>query len=74
MSRWTDEELQELITLWPTNSVWQIAKRLNRPRWSIRSKAMRLRLDGLQPHNPDHFEHVNVNPPKRRPPKPPLAI
>ena len=47
MSRWTDEELRELITLWPTHSVSQIVKRLHRPRWAIRSKAKRLRLDGL---------------------------
>jgi len=26
MSRWTDEELRELVTLWPTNSASQIAK------------------------------------------------
>ena len=26
MSRWTDEELRELTTLWPTHSVLQIAK------------------------------------------------
>jgi hypothetical protein len=66
MSRWTDEELRELIALWPTNSLSQIAKRLHRPLWAIRSKAKRLRLDGLRPHNPD-FEHFDVGPPKRRP-------
>ena len=52
MSRWTDEELRELITLWPTNSTSQIAKRLHRLRSEIRSKAKRLRLEGLLPHNP----------------------
>jgi hypothetical protein len=52
MSRWTDEELRELITLWPTHSVRQVANRLRRPRWAILSKAKRLRLDGLPPHNP----------------------
>ena len=68
MSRWTDEELRELISLWPTHSVSQIVKRLHRPRWAIRSKAMRLRLDGLPPHNPS--ENVEtVNPPRRRPPQ-----
>jgi hypothetical protein len=77
MSRWTDEELRELITLWPTHSVSQIVKRLHRPRWAIRSKAKRLCLDGLPPHHPEHFD---VNAPKRPlpqskivPPKPPLA-
>jgi len=66
MSRWTDEELRELITLWPPHSVSQIVERLHRPRWAIRSKAKRLHLDGLSPHNPS--EGVDVgNPPKRRP-------
>ena len=70
MSRWTDDELRDLITLWPTHSVSQIAKRLRRQRSEIRSKAKRLRLDGLPPHNPsEHFEHFDVNPPKRRPPQ-----
>jgi GcrA cell cycle regulator len=65
MSRWTDEELRELATLWPTHSVPEIVKRLHRPRWAIRSKAKRLRLDGLRPHNPS--EDVDApNPQKRR--------
>jgi hypothetical protein len=55
MSRWTDEELRELITLLPTHSVSQIVKRLHCPRWAIRSKAKRLCLDGLPPHNPELF-------------------
>jgi hypothetical protein len=67
MSRWTDEELRVLITLWPTHSVLQIAKRLDRQHSAIRSKAERLRLDGRPPHNP---EHVDANLPKRRPPRP----
>ena len=66
MSRWTDEELRELTTLWPTHSVSQIVKRLHRPRAAIRSKAKRLRLDGLPPHDPS--EDVDAgNLPKRRP-------
>jgi predicted ArsR family transcriptional regulator len=64
MTRWTDEELRELVTLWPTNSASQIAKRLHRQRSAIRRKAERLRQEGLLPHNPEHFD---VNPPKRRP-------
>ena len=44
MSRWTDEELHELVTLWPTNSASQIAKRLHRQRSAM---AKRLRLEGL---------------------------
>ena len=68
MSRWTDEALRELIILWPTHSVSQIGERLRRPRWAIRSKAKRLRLDGLQPHNPSEDVEAD-NPPKRRPPQ-----
>jgi len=66
MTRWTDEELRELVALWPTNSASQIAKRLQRQLSAIRSKAEQLRLEGLPPHNPEHFD---VNPPKRRPPQ-----
>jgi hypothetical protein len=59
----TDEELRELVTLWPTNSASQIAKRLHRQRSAIRTTAMRLRQAGLLPPNlPKHFD---VNPPKR---------
>src|SRR5437588_10474114 len=69
MSSWTDEELRELITLWPTHSVSQLVKRLHRPRWAIRSKAMRLRLDGMRPHNPsEDVEADNLS--KRRPFRP----
>jgi hypothetical protein len=65
MSRWTDEELQELATLWPTHSVSELVDRLHRPRWAIRSKAKRLRLDGMRPHNPSE-DVEEINPPKRR--------
>jgi hypothetical protein len=65
MSRWTDEELREFVTLWPANSASQIAKRLHRPRSAICRKAEQLRQKGLLPRNlPKHFD---VNPPKRRP-------
>jgi hypothetical protein len=65
MSRWTDEELRELATLWAKHSMSEIVERLHRPRWAIRSKAKRLRLDGLRPHNPNEDVEA-VNPPKRR--------
>ena len=68
MSRWTDEELRELVTLWPTNSASQIAKRLHRLRSAICGKAVRLRQEGLLPHNP--AQHFDVYPSKRRPPGP----
>ena len=68
MSRWTDEELREFVTLWPTNSASQIAKRLHRPRSAICRKAEQLRQKGLLPRNlPKHFD---VNPPKRPRPGP----
>jgi hypothetical protein len=41
MSRWTDEELRELVTLWLTNSAPQIAERLHRQHAAICRKAMR---------------------------------
>jgi hypothetical protein len=68
MSRWTDEELRELVTLWPTNSASEIAKRLHRLRSAVRGKAVRLRQEGLLPPNlPKHFD---VNPANRPGPKP----
>jgi len=65
MSRWTDQELRELVTLWPTNSASQIAKQLHRRRSAICRKAERLCQEGLLPHNP--AQDFDVNPPKRRP-------
>ena len=67
MSRWTDEELRELVTLWPTNSASQIAKQLRRRRSAICRKAERLCQEGLLlPHNP--AQDFDVYPSKRRPP------
>ena len=54
MSRWTDEELRELVTLWPTNSAPQIAERLHRQPAAIRRKAMLL---GLPAANALHEKH-----------------
>jgi hypothetical protein len=67
MARWTDEELRELVTLWPTNSASQIAKQLHRRRSAICRKAERLCRDGLLPHNP--AQDFDVFPSKRRPPE-----
>jgi len=53
MSRWTDEELRELVTLWPTNSAPQIAERLHRQHAAIQRKAMLLGL--LSPYLSKHF-------------------
>jgi hypothetical protein len=67
MTRWTDDELRELVTLWPTNSALQIAKQLHRRPSAICRKAERLCQEGLLPHNP--AQDFDVNPPKRRPPE-----
>ena len=45
--RWTDAETRELVSMWPTASVAQIAKRLQRPRKGVLEKARWLRQDGL---------------------------
>jgi hypothetical protein len=66
MSRWTDEELRALVTLWPTNSPSQIAKRLNRLRRAITSKATQLRQVGLLPADPP--KGLRPRPKTKRPP------
>ena len=63
MSRWTDEELRELVTLWPTKSAPQIAERLHRQHAAICRKAMLLGL--LSPDLPKHF-YVNLRKPRPR--------
>ena len=49
MNTWTDEEIRELVSLWPTNSAMQIARRLERSRASVCRKVERLRQEGLLP-------------------------
>ena len=44
---WTDEEISTLVSMWPTNSVTQIAMRLNRHREAIYYKAKWLHKKGL---------------------------
>ena len=62
MSRWTDEEISELVNLWPTSTAAQIAYRLHRPRAAICGKAKRLLQKGLlQGKNAKH-----PNPRRRR--------
>jgi hypothetical protein len=61
--RWTDDELCELVALWPTNSAKQIARRLHRPRSAICGKAKRLRAEGVLPDGVHkHFDVVPVKP------------
>jgi len=45
--RWTDEEISTLVSMWPTSTTAQIAKRLQRPCGAIREKAKRLCKKGL---------------------------
>lgn len=47
MSRWTDEELRELVALWPKSTAAQIAYRLRRPRAAVCGKVQRLLREGL---------------------------
>jgi GcrA cell cycle regulator len=63
--RWTDDELRELVALWPTNSAKQIARRLHRPRSAICGKAKRLRAEGVLPDGV--HKHFDVVPVKARP-------
>jgi transposase len=62
MGIWTDEEIRTLVSMWPTNSVMKIAKRLNRRRETIYAKAKWLHKKGVledkdfprsRPINPD---------------------
>src|SRR5260370_38481879 len=76
--RWTDEELRELVALWPTNSAKQIAIRMHRPRSAICGKAKRLRAEGVLPDGVHkHFDVVPVNarpPPVRSTAKKPAPV
>src|SRR5260370_8508131 len=66
--RWTDDELRELVALWPTNSAKQIAIRMHRPRSAICGKATRLRDEGLLSDGVHkHFEMVPPRVRVRRP-------
>ena len=62
MSRWSAEEIRELVTLWPTSTAAQIAYRLHRPRAAICGKAKRLLEEGLL----EGKNAKNPNPRKRR--------
>src|SRR5258707_2210835 len=70
MSRWTAEEIRELVTLWPTSTAAQIPYRLHRPRDAICGKAKRLLEEGLL----EGKYAKNPNPRKRRRRARPLRI
>jgi GcrA cell cycle regulator len=78
MSRWTAEEIRELVTLWPTNSAMQIANRMHRPRAAICGKAKRLLKEGLlagKIANPRKRRPRRASPPQLiMPPKPPPPV
>jgi GcrA cell cycle regulator len=64
---WTETEIRELITLWPTTSASQIARQLQRPRAAIAGKVKRLRDEGVLPR--DAINHCEAQAgPKRSPP------
>ena len=64
---WTETEIRELITLWPTTSASQIARQLQRPRAAIAGKVKRLRQEGALPR--DMIKHFEVKPVQARPPR-----
>jgi len=67
MSTWTDEETRKLVDLWPVASAAQIAKRLQRPRWSVCAKAQRLRRDGVLPPGGEKCFEQNPWPVRAKP-------
>jgi GcrA cell cycle regulator len=76
---WTDEEIRELISLWPVASTTQIAGRLHRSRSAVCRTVARLRQEGVLPSDAEkHFE-VTPRPARGRPvvrrmmpPRPPV--
>ena len=65
--RWTDDEIRELVALWPTLSAIQIARRLQRPRTAICRKAQRLRLDGVRPRGEKKSFEMKLRPYRHAP-------
>ena len=65
---WTETEIRELITLWPTTSASQIARQLQRPRAAIAGKVKRLRDEGVLPRDAINHCEVAQAGPKRSPP------
>ena len=67
MLLWTDEEIRELISLWPVASTTQIADRLHRSRSAVCRTVARLRQEGVLPSDAEkHFE-VTPQPARARP-------
>ena len=79
MSRWTDEELRELVALWPTSTAAQIAYRLRRPRAAVCGKVQRLLREGLlegknAKHPDPQKRRTRARPPRTRIMLPPPQV
>ena len=71
---WTDQETTTLISLWPTSSAEQIAKRLQCSRSAVVGKAKRLRAEGVLPFDVVKHYEINPRPSKhRRSPRPRIS-
>jgi hypothetical protein len=56
-NKWTDEEINTLVRMWPNATIMQIANTLHRSYWATRDRAKLLREKGLlkakgMPRNP----------------------
>ena len=79
MSRWTDEELRELVALWPMSTAAQIAYRLRRPRAAVCGKVQRLLREGLlegksAKHPDPQKRRTRARPPRTRIMLPPPQV
>jgi hypothetical protein len=79
MSRWTDEELRELVALWPKSTAAQIAYRLRRPRAAVCGKVQRLLREGLlegknAKHPDPQKRRTRARPPRTRIMLPPPQV
>ena len=67
MLLWTDEEIRELISLWPVASTTQIADRLHRSRSAVCRMVARLRQEGVLPSDAEKLFEVTPRPARARP-------
>ena len=79
MSRWTDEELRELVALWPMSTAAQIAYCLRRPRAAVCGKVQRLLREGLlegknAKHPDPQKRRTRARPPRTRMVLPPPQV
>ena len=64
MNTWTDEEINTLISLWPTYTAMQIANTLHRSRTAITERVKRIRERGLllKANNPPRCRSIKPDP------------